>query len=180
VSTVARQRESLISGFNKVTIDVPPGIMDSAIVQLPVPGLSAPLDHTGTLRNAPSPFMSLWAGVIPAVDFSPARTGTTYETFFETGLQPYSSEVEGNPRDRVLRPMFGAFGNVPSVGPFINVFQMHTLLPWPPGGLVVRISFRRAQGINQFGATVDVAVAWAVNSLAAYPDLPAIQDLRGL
>ncbi len=175
MSRLQRERGALLSGFARTTIAVPalPGTV--VLTQLPIP-IGNPMDHAGYQRNAPMPFLSLWAGLRPDVDFSmPTIGGVT--TFFEVGLIPYTKNPS-DPVARSVRPLFAPFNGVSS-GPFTDTLGMRTLLPWPPGGLVVRVSFEY-QNPNPLGTNIDFCAAWTVNSQSAFGNLPALQDTRDL
>ena len=173
MSRLKRQRESLLSGFDRQVLAVP-AVNTPLVVQLPVP-IGNPMDIAGTQRNAPMPFLSLWVGFRPETDF--AMGGGSVTSFFEAGIIPYGKQPD-EPVARAVRPLFVPL-NGTSAGPFMDTLGMASLLPWPAGKLLVRMSLEFS-GPNPFGAFIDATVAWTVNSQSAYGNLPAIQDLVDL
>ncbi len=145
---------------------------------LPIP-LGNPMNDAGTQRNAPSQWVSLWAGIRPTTDFNPFDVAGTVTVFVEAGLIPYVDTKR--PSARGARPLFVPFAEAFSVvnGNQPNILGQRTLLPWPPGGLVVRISFDWAM-MQMLGTEVDFVAAWAVNSLPAWASLPALEDSKDL
>lgn len=183
MSDFARQRQALLSGTVKEVVDVPAtGVVSSTILGIPV---GNPMDDAGSQRNAPMPFLSLYAGLRPHVDFlalrSPLLLVDDISVLVEIGLIPY--QVTDQPLPRQPRPLFLPLSDTASQGfaMFPNVLGQRALLPWPPGKLLVRVSFRVIGFENPLGAgQVDVCAAWAAVALGAYGTLPAVQDAKDL
>ena len=173
MSRIIRQREALNSGFNKVRVVTPP--LAVFVTRTLSTGIGSPLDLTGTLRNAPMPYLSLWAGIRTDVDLDHTTPGG-YTTLIDVGLIPYSDQID-NPPTRALRPFFTP---LEVFGGGFNVQGAYRLIPWPAGNLLVRITVQRLIDPNPLGVEFDMFCAWTVNSTAAYPSMPAIQDLQDL
>lgn len=174
MSDFARQREALLSGFNAQTVTVPAiNVLSSTVLAVPI---GNPMDQAGTQRNALAPYVSIYAGLRPHVDFIALKTGGTVNVLIEAGITPY--QVDNNtPINRQPRPLFVPLSDAVSVdfAAFPNQLGQRALLPWPPGTLQIRISFTWSMS-NQLGDEVDVCVAWAAISTPAYNSLPAAED----
>lgn len=171
MSDFSRQREALLSGFAKQTVTVPAvGMPSTTVLGVPV---GNPMGGAGTQRNAPTPFLSVYAGLRPHTDFNRLFVAGNIQVLVEVGILPYLTiDV---PAARQPRPLFVPLNDANSGFITSNVLGQKALLPWPPGSLQVRVSFEWF-GTNSLGDEVDVCVAWAAVSLAAYIELPTVQD----
>ncbi len=180
MSDFGRQRQALLSGVVKETVPVPAmNTLSSTVLNVPV---GNPMDVAGTQRNAPMPYLSLYAGLRPHTDFISLRASGTLAVLIEVGIIPYVAEDPLEVAARSIRPLFVPLADAISVNvptTFTNVLGARALLPWPPGSLQVRISFEWAMA-NDLGVEVDVCAAWCACSTAAYPSLPAAEDSRDL
>lgn len=173
MSDFARQRQALLSGYVKQTVPVPAiNVLSTTVLGVPV---GNPMDRAGTQRNAPTPFLSVYAGLRPITDFNKLSAAGTLTVLIEAGITPYQDTSV--PAARQPRPLFVPLSDAIStnLATFPNQLGQRALLPWPPGTLQVRISFQWAMQ-NDLGDEVDVCVAWAAVSLAAYGSLPAAED----
>lgn len=175
MSLFQRQREALKSGFVKQAVVVSMMANTPQSTILAIPGLGNPMEDAGTQRDAPSQWISLWAGIRPIEDFNPFDVVGTVNVFVEAGLIPYLDKRV--PTLRSARPLFVPLqdnfglvqGNIP------NILGQRALLPWPPGALVVRITFDW-QMQNMLGSEVDLVAAWTVCSIPNWHALPARDD----
>lgn len=137
-----------------------------------VKGVSMPLDKAGFLRDAVAPDLSLWAGLRthePFVTALAGAGGALTQVWIELGLIPYTgpAPVPGRPRATpawsplsVLRLATGL--------PVPNRLSCKNHVPWPIGGLVVRVSWLWTVQPN-LGTEVDAFVAWGAPSQPVYP-----------
>lgn len=180
MARLPRQREPLESGYVVKTVTVGP-VNTFQSVTLQIPGVGSPMGTSGTLRNAPSPWLSLYGGIRPTRDFNPATVSGQVTTLFEIGVNPYVDRSANRPPVRRSRPMYSAWNPVIDSDhtTYENILARRTLLPWPPGGLSVRVSWKW-QGIQNLGTEVDVVASWACATVPSYDNLPAIEDARDL
>lgn len=180
-----RQRESLKSGFVVRTVDVP-NLTPSTVTatQLPIPSIGAPLSDTGTLRDAPAPWISVWAGIrlLNASNFNAMNTLSSVNVLIEAGLIPYvnvarkGATVFPFPEEPLWTPFMDLTGAGAAFRNNVNSLGQRTLMPWPPGGLVIRVSFSQGTPVNTIGDQVDVCAAWCVNSQSVFGSLPTSDD----
>ena len=183
MARIQRQREPLKSGWVVKDVVVGPQNTPQETV-LQIPGVGSPMDVTGTLRDAPSQWLSLWAGIRPTVDFNAQTVGGIVKCQVEVGVVPYNrNPARSRSITREARPLYTPLnplaGNARVSTAYNNVLGQKALVPWPPGALLVRVTFEWSQQ-QSLGTEVDVVAAWAVCSVPTYPQLPALDDLRDL
>ena len=181
MARLQRQREPLKSGWVAQRVIVGPQNTPQSVT-LAIAGIGAPMDNTGTLRDAPAPWISLWAGIRPTVDFNPQDVAGDVRVRVEAGIIPYIKNGQAQrSAARRVRPLFTPLNPVnPGVATaYSNVLGQKALVPWPPGALVVRVTFEWSMQ-QRLGTDVDAVAAWAVCSVPTYGNLPALDDLRDL
>lgn len=172
-----RQREPLKSGWVAKAVTVGPQNVPQVTV-LQIPGIGAPMDASGTIRDAPSQWLSVWGGIRPTLDYNAATISGQTTVTTELGIVPYlANPQQQRAITRAPRPLWTPFdgGNATRV----NILGSKSLVPWPVGALLVRVTFEWQMN-NDLGIDVDICAAWAVCALPNYGSLPAIEDMRDL
>jgi len=158
---------SILNGYQQKVITVGlENVVQTAMFQ--VSGVGAPTTKTGYLRDAISPMVSIWGGIRTFEPFNRLSAPGVALVAIDLGILPY--EVENpNPGRPPVKPGWSPLGmNLrTNGGPRDNVLVQAELVPWPPGGLVARVSFKwsTTKGI---GNEVSAFIAWTINATPTY------------